>query len=129
MYTTVELKLQTLCNFTFYIVEIKKDTFGCLFFGLININVEMILQHTHTKEKYMSNKNAYELRTDILSMAQSRVMDIYNQEFSVWDMSCERHPDTGVLMPTTTPPTYPTTSEILKTANELYSFVEAGRVK
>lgn len=77
----------------------------------------------------MSNKNAYELRTDILSMAQSRVMDIYNQEFSVWDMSCERHPDTGALMSTTTPPTYPTTSEILKTANELYTFVEAGRVK
>ena len=77
----------------------------------------------------MANKNAYELRTDILSMAQSRVMDIYNQEFSVWDMSCERHPDTGALMSTTTPPTYPTTSEILKTANELYTFVEAGRVK
>ena len=77
----------------------------------------------------MANKNAYELRTDILSMAQNRVMDMYNQEFSVWDMSCERHPDTGALMSTTTPPTYPTTSEILKTANELYSFVEAGRVK
>ena len=77
----------------------------------------------------MANKNAYELRTDILSMAQNRVMDIYNQEFSVWDMSCERHPDTGALMSTTTPPTYPTTSEIIKTANELYSFVEAGRVK
>ena len=77
----------------------------------------------------MANKNAYELRTDILSMAQSRVMDIYNQEFSVWDMSCERHPDTGALMSTTTPPTYPTTSEILKTANELYTFVDAGRVK
>ena len=77
----------------------------------------------------MANKNAYELRTDILSMAQNRVMDMYNQEFSVWDMSCERHPDTGALMSTTTPPTYPTTSEILKTANELYTFVEAGRVK
>ena len=77
----------------------------------------------------MANKNAYELRTEILSMAQNRVMDIYNQEFSVWDMSCERHPDTGAIMSTTTPPTYPTTSEILKTANELYTFVEAGRVK
>ena len=78
----------------------------------------------------MANKNAYELRTEILSMAQNRVMDIYNQEFSVWDMSCERHPDTGVLMPSNVPaPSYPTTSEILKTANELYSFVEAGRVK
>ena len=77
----------------------------------------------------MANKNAYELRTDILSMAQGQVMDKFNNQFSVWDMSCERHPDTGVLMSTITPPTYPTTSEILKTANELYSFVEAGRVK
>ena len=77
----------------------------------------------------MANKNAYELRTDILSMAQNRVMDKFNNEFGVWDMSCERHPDTGALMSTTTPPTYPTTSEILKTANELYTLVEAGRVK
>ena len=76
------------------------------------------------------NKNAYELRTDILSMAQNSVMDKFNNEFGVWDMSCERHPDTGVLMPSNVPaPSYPTTSEILKTANELYSFVEAGRVK
>ena len=78
----------------------------------------------------MANKNAYELRTDILSMAQGQVMDKFNNQFSVWDMSCERHPDTGVLMPSNVPaPSYPTTSEILKTANELYSFVEAGRVK
>ena len=77
----------------------------------------------------MANKNAYELRTDILSMAQNRVMDKFNNEFGVWDMSCERHPDTGALMSTTTPPAYPTTSEILKTANELYTFVDAGRVK
>ena len=77
------------------------------------------------------NKNAYELRTDILGMAQSQVMDKFNNEFSVWDMSLERHPDTGVILPLSTAPApkYPTTSEILKTANELYSFVEAGRVK
>ena len=78
----------------------------------------------------MANKNAYELRTDILSMAQNTVMDKFNNQFSVWDMSCERHPDTGVIMTTNVPaPSYPTTSEILKTANELYTFVEAGRVK
>ena len=78
----------------------------------------------------MANKNAYELRTDILSMAQNTVMDKFNNEFSVWDMSCERHPDTGALMSSIgDSPTYPTTSEILKTANELYTFVEAGRVK
>ncbi len=78
----------------------------------------------------MANKNAYELRTDILSMAQGQVMDKFNNHFSVWDMSCERNPDTGVIMSSNTPaPSYPTTSEILKTANELYTFVEAGRVK
>ena len=78
----------------------------------------------------MANKNAYELRTDILSMAQNTVMDKFNNEFGVWDMSCERHPDTGALISSIGgPPTYPTTSEILKTANELYTFVEAGRVK
>ena len=77
----------------------------------------------------MSNKNAYELRTDILGMAQGQVMDKFEKEFGVWDMSCERHQDTGTLIVSTPPPTYPTTNEILKTANELYTFVEAGRVK
>ena len=53
MFTTVELKLQILCNFTFYIVDIEKTPSGVFFLSpgtLINNNVEMILQHTHIGE-------------------------------------------------------------------------------
>jgi|TARA_B110000914_G_scaffold34296_1_gene27124 hypothetical protein len=75
----------------------------------------------------MANKNAYELRTDILAMAQSSVMDKFNNEFGVWDNSVERVHETGQVLPgNTAPPIYPTTADILKTANELYTFVEAG---
>ena len=75
----------------------------------------------------MANKNAYELRTDILAMAQEVVMDKFNNQFNVWDMSVERLHETGQLAASNiAPPTYPTTAEILKTANEFYSFVEAG---
>jgi hypothetical protein len=42
-------------------------------------------------------------------------------------MSVERAHETGMITESNiAPPTYPTTAEILKTANEFYSFVEAG---
>ena len=40
----------------------------------------------------MANKNAYELRTDILSMAQNRVMDKFNNEFGVWGYVLRKTP-------------------------------------
>ena len=70
------------------------------------------------------NKNAYEIRADILNQAQSIVMEKYNREFKVWEASVTRHPDSGQIISIKDAPIFPTNDEILKTANELYSFVD-----
>ena len=70
------------------------------------------------------NKNAYEIRADILNQAQGLVMTRYDKDFQVWESSVLRHPDSGNIISTKDVPTFPTTDEILKTASELYSFVD-----
>ena len=87
-----------------------------------------MLQHTetHTKEKHMvsNNKNAYEIRTEILGMAQGFVMDKFHNERSNWESSTSRHPETGQLLSTKDAPEYPSSEDILREAENLYSFVE-----
>lgn len=64
------------------------------------------------------NKNAYEIRLEVLSMAQSLVMDDYSRKYCVW----ERRDMSGNVKEE--PPTFPSTEEILVKAEELYKFVE-----
>ena len=70
------------------------------------------------------NKNAYEIRADILAQAQSIVMEKYNKDFQVWESFVTRHPESGQVISIKDAPIFPTNDEILKTANELYSFVD-----
>jgi hypothetical protein len=64
------------------------------------------------------NKNAYEIRLDVLGNAMTLVMEEYNRKWGVWDRrDCENK--------TTEPaPSFPSTEEILEKAEELYKFVE-----
>jgi hypothetical protein len=64
------------------------------------------------------NKNAYEIRLDVLGNAMTLVMEEYNRKWGVWDRrDCENK--------TTDPqPLFPNTKEILDKAEELYKFVE-----
>jgi hypothetical protein len=69
-------------------------------------------KHTHM------NKNAYEIRLDVLGLAIGLVTDEYNRKFGVWERNnienLTKYPS----------PTFPTTSNILDKAEELYAFVE-----
>ena len=81
---------------------------------------------TYTQEKYMvSNKNAYEIRTEILSMAQGFVMDKFHNKHQKWLDSTDRHPETGAILSIEDSPDYPTADTILREAEKLYSFVES----
>ena len=71
-----------------------------------------------------NNKNAYEIRTEILGMAQSFVMDKFHNARNNWENSTDRHPETSAILSTADAPKYPKSSEILKEAEKLYSFVE-----
>ena len=70
------------------------------------------------------NKNAYEIRADILNQAQGLVMTRYDKDFQVWESSVLRHPESGQVISIKDAPTFPSNDEILKTADELYSFVD-----
>ena len=71
-----------------------------------------------------NNKNAYEIRTEILGMAQGFVMSKFDHAKSNWEMSTSRHPETGQLLSTKDAPEYPSSDEVLREAEKLYSFVE-----
>ena len=89
--------------------------------------VVIILQHTetYTQEKYMvSNKNAYEIRTEILQKALGFVMDRFHNERSNWENSADRHPETGTILSLKDAPVYPSSNDVLAEAEKLYSFVE-----
>jgi hypothetical protein len=88
--------------------------------------VEIIL-HTqkHTQEKHMvTNKNAYEIRTEILGMAQGFVMSKFDDARGKWENSTDRHPETGAILSTEHAPKYPSSDDVLREAEKLYSFVE-----
>jgi len=73
----------------------------------------------------VSNKNAYEIRTEILSMAQGFVMSKFDDARNKWENSTDRHPETGAILSTEHAPKYPTSEDILAEANKLYSFVDS----
>ena len=72
----------------------------------------------------VSNKNAYEIRTEILGMAQGFVMEKFNNLRSNWENSTSRHPETGQLLSIKDAPEYPSSDDILQEAEKLYSFVD-----
>ena len=72
----------------------------------------------------VSNKNAYEIRTEILGMAQGFVQGKFDDARGKWENSTSRHPETGQLLSTKDAPEYPSSEDILREAENLYSFVE-----
>jgi len=72
-----------------------------------------------------TNKNAYEIRTEILGMAQGFVMDKFHNKHQKWQDSTDRHPESGAILSTIDSPDYPTSDDILREAEKLYSFVES----
>ena len=67
-----------------------------------------------------TNKNAYEIRTEILGMAQGFVMDKFHNKHQKWQDSTSRHPETGQLLSTKDAPEYPSSNDILHEAEKLY---------
>jgi hypothetical protein len=64
------------------------------------------------------NKNAYEIRLDVLGLAMGLVSDEYNRKYGVW----ERYDMENISK--TPAPAFPSTKNILDKAEELYAFVE-----
>ena len=72
----------------------------------------------------VSNKNAYEIRTEILEMAKTFVMDKFANEKANWEQSADRHPESGIILSLKDAPVYPSSKDVLLEAENLYSFVD-----
>ena len=71
-----------------------------------------------------TNKNAYEIRADILSQAQGLLHSKYDREMSIWEQTRTRDPQTGKIIDDVDRPQFPTSEMILAEAEKLYSFVD-----
>jgi hypothetical protein len=73
----------------------------------------------------MSNKNAYEIRLDVLQMAHDDEITKFHQKLDL--LRCEEETSSGKKMITETEidELFPKTKMILERAEELYSFVSA----
>ena len=75
------------------------------------------------------NKNGYEIRTDILSMAKEVVMQDYQVKFAGWQMSAVKDEKTGQIVTQVGMPEFPGMEKILEAAEKMYAFVNTGAKK
>ena len=68
----------------------------------------------------MTNKNGFEIRADILKLAQDHLQTEFSYASSQYDQSITNPDWKGGSV---TKPTYPSTSKVLETAKEMYTFV------
>ena len=74
------------------------------------------------------NKNGYEIRTDILGLAEKLVLEEYKAKFMGWELSQKKEED-GTLTTTVTAPEFPGLEKVLETAQKMYDFVNQNTKK
>lgn len=74
------------------------------------------------------NKNGYELRTDILSMAKDLAMQDFHVKFQGWELTSERD-EKGVITTKVGMPDFPGLDKILENAEKMYGFVNQSNNK
>lgn len=70
----------------------------------------------------MSNKNAYEIRLDVLHLAHSDLFSKYDRKIDALYRAADRKNE--AVDPRMIDTLYPTPASILERADELYAFVE-----
>ena len=69
------------------------------------------------------SKTPYEIRFDVLAMAEARLKDQYFAAQSQWELKCKRDADGNVIDPSGMP-TWPTDKQIIDLADSLKKFVD-----
>ena len=72
------------------------------------------------------NKNGYEIRTDILSMAKDLAMQDFHVKFQGWEMTATRDEKTGQIVSKVDMPEFPGLDKVLEAAEKMYAFVNSG---
>ena len=75
------------------------------------------------------NKNGYEIRSDVLGLAEKLCIEEFKAKLAGWEMSTERDPKTGQLVTTVGMPEFPGLEKVLETAQKMYDFVNKSNKK
>lgn len=68
------------------------------------------------------NKNGYEIRSDILGLANQLVLEEYKAKFAGWELSAHKL-ETGQLVTSVSAPDFPGLERVLEVAQKMYDFV------
>jgi hypothetical protein len=74
------------------------------------------------------NKNGYEIRTEVLSMAKDLVGQDFHYKYMGWELTAERDKD-GKVITKVAMPDYPGIEKVLEAAEKMYAFVNTGAKK
>jgi hypothetical protein len=74
------------------------------------------------------NKNGYEIRSDILGLANKLVIEEYKAKFAGWEVSQEKDED-GKIVTKVSAPEFPGLEKVLETAQKMYDFVNSNPKK
>ena len=73
--------------------------------------------------KVAVNKNGYEIRTQMLEMAQSQVWQDFHAKFAGWEQTITRDEKTNEVIVKGSMPEVPGTEKVLEAAQKFYAFV------
>lgn len=68
------------------------------------------------------NKNGYEIRSDILGLANQLVLEEYRAKFAGWELTAHKL-ETGQLVTSVSAPAFPGLERVLEVAQKMYEFV------
>lgn len=75
------------------------------------------------------NKNGYEIRSDILGLANQLILEEYKMKFAGWEMTQYRDPETKQVIAKVDMPEFPGLEKVLETAQKMYDFVNQNTKK
>lgn len=68
------------------------------------------------------NKNGYEIRSDILGLANQLCIEEFKARFAGWELSATKSED-GKIVAQVAAPEFPGLEKVLETAQKMYDFV------
>lgn len=74
------------------------------------------------------NRNGYEIRSDILGLAEKLVLEEYKAKFMGWELTAHKL-ETGQLVTQVEMPQFPGLEKVLETAQKMYDFVNQNPKK
>lgn len=73
--------------------------------------------------KVNQSKNGYEIRSDILGLANKLIIEEYKMKFAGWEMTQFKDEKTGQIVSQVSAPEFPGLEKVLETAQKMYDFV------